>query len=291
VRLVQRALSAAGRLPGGVLRLGLLCLFIVLVGMIRPRISQEAAVWLLIGAGLLTLAGAAAVYVATRQVASHLPLMAGSFRVVDAILVLVRRTGLPLLALAFFLFWTFVYLGIWRFQSEQAFVGLGDSDDPRFADFFYYAVMTAFTSPPEGIAPLSRGARSATMIEVVTAWRCSPRTSRAWSSTAARNAVARPRRQSDRARRVLQPELEVRNAGQVEPDAVATAADGPHEDTVAAGATHHGTHCVDVRAQRPDLGSRSTARAAGACGRHVDGEDLAEEPPDRVAVQHELLHG
>jgi hypothetical protein len=28
--------------------------------------------------------------------------------------------------------------------------------------------MTAFTSPPEGIAPLSRGARSATMIEIVT---------------------------------------------------------------------------------------------------------------------------
>ena len=168
MRLVQRALSAAGRLPGGVLRLALLCLFIVLVGMIRPRISQEAAVWLLVAAGLLTVAGAAAFYVATRQVASHLPLMAGSFRVVDAILVLVRRTGLPLLALAFFLFWTFVYLGIWRFQSEQAFVGLGDSGDPRFADFFYYAVMTAFTSPPEGIAPLSRGARSATMIEVVT---------------------------------------------------------------------------------------------------------------------------
>jgi hypothetical protein len=28
--------------------------------------------------------------------------------------------------------------------------------------------MTAFTSPPEGIAPLSRGARSATMIEIMT---------------------------------------------------------------------------------------------------------------------------
>jgi hypothetical protein len=154
--------------PGGVLRLALLCVFIVLVGMIRPRISQDAAVWLLVGAGLLTVAAAVAFYVATRRVASHLPLMAGSFRIVDAILVLVRRTGLPLLALAFFLFWTFVYLGIWRFQTERAFEGLGDTGDPRFADFFYYAVMTAFTSPPEGIAPLSRGARSATMIEIVT---------------------------------------------------------------------------------------------------------------------------
>jgi hypothetical protein len=145
-----------------------LCLFIVAVGMIRPRISQEAALWLLVGAGLVTAGGVAAFYVVTRRIAAHLPLMAGSLRLADAVLELIRRTGLPLLALAFFLFWTFVYMGIWRFQSEQAFAGLGDAGDPRFADFFYYAVMTAFTSPPEGIAPLSRGARSATMIEVLT---------------------------------------------------------------------------------------------------------------------------
>ena len=43
------------------------------------------------------------------------------------------------------------------------------SDEPRFADFFYYAVSTAFTSPPEGIAAGSRGTRSATMIELFTA--------------------------------------------------------------------------------------------------------------------------
>jgi hypothetical protein len=168
VRLVQRARAALERLPGGVVRLGLLCLFIVLVGMIRPRISQEAAVWLLVGAGVLVAGAATAFYLATRRVAAHLPLMAGSFRIVDAILEVIRRTGLPLLALVFFLFWTFVYLGIWRFQSEVAFEGLGDTGDPRFSDFFYYAVMTAFTAPPEGIAALSRGARSATMIEVVT---------------------------------------------------------------------------------------------------------------------------
>jgi hypothetical protein len=156
------------RLPGGVVRLGLLCLFIVLVGMIRPRISQDAGLWLLVAAGLVTAGGAAAFYVVSRRIAAHLPLMAGSFRLADAVLELIRRTGLPLLALAFFLFWTFVYLGLWRFQSEQAFAGLGDAGDPRFSDFFYYAVMTAVTSPPEGIEPLSRGARSATMIEVVT---------------------------------------------------------------------------------------------------------------------------
>ena len=81
---------------------------------------------------------------------------------------LVRRTGLPLLALTFFLFWTFVYLGLWWYRPEDSFVGIGDTVNPRFSDFFYYAVMVALTSPPEGIAPISRGARSATMIEILT---------------------------------------------------------------------------------------------------------------------------
>jgi hypothetical protein len=149
-------------------RLGLLCLFIVAIGMIEPRISEEAARWVLLGAGLVAAVGAVAFLLATRRVAAHLPLMSGSLRLVDAILVVVRRTGLPLLALAFFLLWTFVYLGIWTFGEARDFQGIGEGESPRFADFFYYAVMTAFTSPPEGIAPLSRGARSATMIEILT---------------------------------------------------------------------------------------------------------------------------
>jgi hypothetical protein len=149
-------------------RLGLMCLCIVAIGMIRPRISDEAAGWVLLAAGLVTVGCGVAVFVATRRVASHLPLMAGSFRIVDAILLLVRRTGLPLLALGFFLFWTFVYLGLWWYRPEDSFEGIGGADNPRFADFFYYAVMVALTSPPEGIVPLSRGTRSATMIEILT---------------------------------------------------------------------------------------------------------------------------
>jgi hypothetical protein len=156
------------RLPASIARLGLLCLFIVIVGMIRPRLTQDAAGWLLLGCGLVTFAGAAAFFVATRRVAAHMPLMAGSLRIVDAVLFLIRRTGLPLLALAFFLFWTFVYLGLWWFRPDGSFQGIGGAENPRFADFFYYAVMTALTSPPEAIAPLSRGARSATMIEILT---------------------------------------------------------------------------------------------------------------------------
>ena len=158
--------SMRRRLPAGATRLGLLCLFIVAIGMIRPRLTQDAAGWLLLACGLLTLAGAAAFFAATRRIAMRLPLMGESLRIVDAILVLVRRTGLPLLGLAFFLFWTFVYLGVWWFHPEEAFTGLAAR--PRFADFFYYAVSTAFIAPPQDIVAASRGARSATMIEMLT---------------------------------------------------------------------------------------------------------------------------
>lgn len=154
------------RLPGSLVRLGILCAFIVAIGMIRPRLTPERAGWVLLACGLVTLLGLAAFLLSTRRVAHRLPMVAGSLRAVAAVRVLLRRTGLPLLALAFFLLWTFVYLGLWWYRPDGTFSGLGP--EPRFSDFFYYAVMTAFTSPPEGIAPLSRGARSATMIEIMT---------------------------------------------------------------------------------------------------------------------------
>lgn len=165
---LRRLASLPGRVPHSVRGLVLLCLFIVAIGMVRPRLSPDEAGWLLLGFGALTLAAGAAFLVATWRVAESLPLLAGSRRLVDAILVVARRTGLPLLALGFFLFWTFVYVGLWWYRPEESFEGIGDAGDPLFADFFYYAVMVALTSPPEGIAPLSRGARSATMIEILT---------------------------------------------------------------------------------------------------------------------------
>jgi hypothetical protein len=162
---------AAGRprwLTAGTIRLAVLCAFIIAVGMVRPRLSPDSAgVLLLIGGGLVTV-GAAAAFVATRRLAARLPLLDRSQRVADAILLVIRRTGLPLLGLAFFLFWTFVYLGLWWFRPEGSFVGL--APNPRFADFFYYAVSTAFISPPGDILAQSRGARSATMIEMMTAF-------------------------------------------------------------------------------------------------------------------------
>ncbi len=154
------------RIPRSLLRLGILCGFIVAIGMIRPRLTPERAGWVLLGCGIVTLVAAAAFLLSTWRVAHRLPMVAGPLRAVEAVRVSLRRTGLPLLALAFFLFWTFVYLGLWWFRPDGTFSGIDAM--PRFSDFFYYAVMTAFTSPPEGIAPLSRGARSATMIEIMT---------------------------------------------------------------------------------------------------------------------------
>jgi hypothetical protein len=61
-----------------------------------------------------------------------------------------------------------VYIALWVIHPQQAFTGL--PDEPRFADFFYYAVCTALISPPGDIFASSRGARSATMIEMLSAF-------------------------------------------------------------------------------------------------------------------------
>ena len=71
-----------------------------------------------------------------------------------------------LLAVAFFLFWTLIYIGVWRWHPAGAFKGLPPT--PTFSDFFYYAVSTGFVSPPGDIIAASKGARTATMIELLT---------------------------------------------------------------------------------------------------------------------------
>ena len=160
----------AGRpnwLTAGLLRLLLLSGFIVAIGMLSPRLDPDEA-WLVVGLGAGAAVGVGIAFLlATRRLAARLPFLEESARVTDAVLLELRRIGLPLLGLAFFLFWTFVYVALWALHPDEAFKGL--AEEPRFADFFYYAVSTAFTSPPEGIAAGSRGARSATMIELFTA--------------------------------------------------------------------------------------------------------------------------
>lgn len=157
----------AGFLRSG-LRLIILCGFIVVVAMLSPRLSPDAA-------GLVALIGAigvvagAIVFTTLARGVQHLGGSSAGLRIAETLLVTLRKLGLPIMALGFFLLWTFVYLGVWWYHPDTAFTGLVNAgEDPRFADFFYYAVMTAFISPPNDIIAASRGARSATLIEMLT---------------------------------------------------------------------------------------------------------------------------
>jgi hypothetical protein len=148
----------------GMVRLATLSVFVVAVGMIRFRLSHDGA-WIVVASGAAIAATGAAVLAGfTRRLEARLAIPGAS----EAFLLMLRRTGLPLLGLAFFLAWTVVYIAIWASHPHAAFVGLADK--PRFADFFYYAVSTALISPPGDLLAHSRGARSATMIEMLTAF-------------------------------------------------------------------------------------------------------------------------
>jgi hypothetical protein len=162
------AVPRPGWLGAGALRLGALSLFVVLVAMLRPRLTPYAAGWVVLAGGLCMVGGGVLFALRTRSLALRLPLPGRAQRATDATFLLLRRLGLPLLGLAFFLFWTFVYMGLWWAHPPDAFRGLGES--PRFADFFYTAVSTAFISPPGDILAHSRGARAATMIEMMTSF-------------------------------------------------------------------------------------------------------------------------
>ena len=94
------------------------------------------------------------------------PLLGAGVARAAALMLALRRVGLVLLALAFFLFWTLIYIGVWRSHPEGAFRGLPGT--PTFSDFFYYSVSTGFISPPGDITAASKGARTATMIELLT---------------------------------------------------------------------------------------------------------------------------
>jgi hypothetical protein len=149
-------------------RLIILCAFIVVVAMLGPRLSQATAgAVALVGAACVVAGGLVFLFLA-RSV-HHLGPSSPGLRIAEALLVTLRRLGLPLLSLGFFLLWTFIYLALWWYHPEEAFTGLvRDGQNPRFADFFYYSVMTAFISPPNDIIAASRGARSATLIEMLT---------------------------------------------------------------------------------------------------------------------------
>lgn len=164
---VELAVPRPGWITAGSIRLGVLSLFIVLVAMLRPRLTPGNVGWVVVAGALFAVGAAAVLLVATGRVAAQLRFLDRTERVTDALLLVVRRIGLPLLGLAFFLLWTFVYIAVWWAHPHDAFRGL--DDHPRFADFFYTSVSTAFVSPPGDIVAHSRGARAATMIEMLTA--------------------------------------------------------------------------------------------------------------------------
>jgi hypothetical protein len=144
----------------GSIRLAALCAFIVLIGMLPGRLTPSEAGWIgWTGLAVLALVVGGSLVIGARRLSDRVPF---------ATLVVMVRThvGLVGLGAAFFLFWTFVYLTLWWRHPAEAFRGLGVA--PRFADFFYYSVTTSFISPPGDILAHSRGARSATMIEMLT---------------------------------------------------------------------------------------------------------------------------
>jgi hypothetical protein len=171
-RAASFPLLATERLPGSVkaggIRLLGACLAIWALGMFSPEIDRGAAdVVLILGWGLI-LAGLLVLAVGTQRVLQRLdiPLLGAGVARAAALVLALRRVGLVLLALAFFLFWTLIYIGVWRWHPDGAFRGLPHT--PTFSDFFYYAVSTGFISPPGDIVAASKGARTATMIELLT---------------------------------------------------------------------------------------------------------------------------
>jgi len=111
------------------IRLGVLSAFVVLVGMVRSRMTHRDA-WIIFGVGVgLAATGAVLFAVGSRRLTERMSL---DYRAAG-ILLLLRRTGLPLLGLAFFLVWTIVYVGLWAFDPVHSFAGLAPL--PRFAAF------------------------------------------------------------------------------------------------------------------------------------------------------------
>ncbi len=157
-----------GVLRGAGLRLLSVCVAVWILGMLSPRVTPHQAGIVVLAGVALVLGLAALLAAGTRRILRRLRIRVvdRGVDVAEALLVLLRRIGILVLALGFFLFWTLVYLGVWWWHPANAFTGL--DRHPYFSEFFYYAVSTAFISPPGDILAHSRGARTATMVEIVT---------------------------------------------------------------------------------------------------------------------------
>lgn len=147
-----------------VIDFALLCAGIVAITMLPIRIHDGDGRWF----ALFALGGITGI-VALLAVAQRLA-HRSSFSLGQALARMLRtgtrRLGLPLVGLVFFVVWTAVYITLWLVHPEEAFVGLAPA--PRIADFFYYAVSAALLATPQDIVATSRGARAATLIEMLT---------------------------------------------------------------------------------------------------------------------------
>jgi len=151
---------------GSAVRFGVLCASIAAIAMLSPHVTPHQAGILALAGGLATVVGGLVLAWVTHVLAEREEAAGGGGRTAVALLGLLRATGLPLLGLAFFLVWSFVYLGMYSYAPDDAFTGLARL--PRYADFFYYSVSTGLISPPGDIIAHSRGARAATIIEMLT---------------------------------------------------------------------------------------------------------------------------
>src|SRR2546427_10378187 len=78
--------------------------------------------------------------------------------------------------------------------------------------------------------------------------------------------------------------LQTTGPGEVDPVASA-AGDDPHQARLAARAAHDRARRVHVDVDPAERVDRAAAGARRLGGGHLHGEDLAQEPPDRVAVE------
>ena len=163
--LVTSPTAWSHRLRRAVIDFGILCAGIVAITMIPLRINPGDGWWfVLFAVGLV--GGGAAFFAVAQRLAALSPAISFGQAAARILRTSLRRLGLPLVGLVFFVVWTAVYMTLWLVHPEEAFVGLAPA--PRIADFFYYAVSAALLATPQDIVATSRGARAATLIEMLT---------------------------------------------------------------------------------------------------------------------------
>lgn len=110
------------------------------------------------------------------RVVIAVPLVGDNVRVFEGSLRLVRRAGVALPALVFFVFWALVYMLIWSQQPgacpADPAVGCsgafwGAVGDPSFGDFVYMSVNMAFANPVPDLIAHAQAAKAAATLEVL----------------------------------------------------------------------------------------------------------------------------